>query len=59
MLFNEEYHKTIILITHDMGVVAHMADRVLVINDGNLLLDGTPDEIFAQVITALKERGCL
>ena len=25
-----------------------MADRVIVINDGKLLMDGTPDEIFAR-----------
>ena len=25
-----------------------MANRVLVINDGELLLDGTPDEVFAE-----------
>ena len=27
---------------------AALADRVIVINDGKLLLDGTPDEVFAQ-----------
>ena len=38
---------TVILITHYMNEAA-MADRVIVINDGKLLMDGTPDEIFAQ-----------
>ena len=27
---------------------AAMADRVLIINDGTLLMDGTPDEVFSK-----------
>ena len=44
---NREYGITILNITHYMNEAA-MADRVIVINDGKLLLDGTPDEIFAK-----------
>jgi peptide/nickel transport system ATP-binding protein len=36
----------IILITHDMGVVADLADRVMVMKDGRTLEAGTADEIF-------------
>lgn len=36
----------IILITHDMGVVADLADRVLVMKDGRIVESGTADEIF-------------
>lgn len=36
----------IILITHDMGVVADLADRVMVMKDGRTLESGTADEIF-------------
>ena len=36
----------IILITHDMGVVADLADRVLVMKDGRIVESGTSDEIF-------------
>jgi peptide/nickel transport system ATP-binding protein len=36
----------IILITHDMGVVADLADRILVMKDGRMVERGTADEIF-------------
>ena len=38
----------IILITHDMGVVAEMADRVIVMRDGQMVEEGTADDIFAR-----------
>ena len=44
---NREYGITVINITHYMNEAA-MADRVIVINDGKLLMDGTPDEIFSK-----------
>ena len=37
----------IILITHDMGVVADMADRIIVMKDGLVVEHGTAAEIFA------------
>ncbi len=36
----------IILITHDMGVVADMADRIIVMKDGQVVEHGTSHEIF-------------
>ncbi|WP_233349657.1 ABC transporter ATP-binding protein [Henriciella mobilis] len=36
----------IILITHDMGVVARMCDRVVVMKDGEIVETGTSDTIF-------------
>ncbi len=44
---NREEGITIINITHYMNEAAE-ADRILVINDGELLLDGTPDEVFSK-----------
>jgi len=38
---------TIVLIEHDMRVVFHLADRITVLDQGNLLADGTPQEIAA------------
>jgi len=36
----------IVLITHDMGVVADLADRILVMKDGRVVERGTAEEIF-------------
>ena len=40
----------IVLITHDMGVVADMADRLLVMKDGRIVESGTADEVFHRPI---------
>lgn len=45
---NREEKITILNITHYMEEAAR-ADRVIVINDGNLVLDGTPREVFSNV----------
>ena len=46
-LWKEEGH-TIIIITHEMSIVARYAQRVLVLGRGRLLLDGTTRDVFAQ-----------
>jgi energy-coupling factor transporter ATP-binding protein EcfA2 len=40
--------KTILIITHDMPLVAEHAQRVVVINQGQIALEGTPKEVFSQ-----------
>ncbi len=40
--------QTIIMITHDMRIVASYAHRVIVMADGRILADGTPREIFSR-----------
>lgn len=42
----DEYGKTVIIVTHDMNVVAEYANRVLVMNKGNLVFDGNPIDLF-------------
>ena len=44
---NQQYGTTIALIEHDMGVVMDLSDRVVVLEYGHKLADGTPDEVKA------------
>jgi energy-coupling factor transport system ATP-binding protein len=47
-----EYHSqtggTVILITHDMEQAARVASRIIVFENGGIVMDGAPDDIFAR-----------
>ena len=43
---NEVYHKTIIIIVHDMNIAYDCAKRVLVLKDSELIFDSTPYDLF-------------
>ncbi|TIP80190.1 MAG: ABC transporter ATP-binding protein, partial [Mesorhizobium sp.] len=43
-----EHGTSVILITHDMGVVAEMADRVVIMRHGRMVEQGTAADIFAR-----------
>ena len=48
----QEVHRAqnniIIFVSHNMGDIANLSDKVMVMNDGRLLMVGTPEDVFGQ-----------
>ena len=44
---HDEYGITIVLVSHDMEDVANCAERVIVLNDGEIFAEGTPLQVFS------------
>ena len=58
MRLRERYRTTVLMITHDVRLVAEWADRALVIGGGRLLFDGSPAAMFADA-ALIAEAGLL
>lgn len=41
-----EEHTTMIVVTHEMGFAREVADRVIFMNDGEIVEEGSPEDIF-------------
>ena len=54
---NQEKNMTIILIEHKIDEVVHLADRVVVMDQGKIIMDDTPDIIFGDGHDQLKSIG--
>ncbi len=54
---NQEKDMTIILIEHKIDEVVHLADRVVVMDQGKIIMDDTPDKIFGDGHDQLKSIG--
>lgn len=48
--------KTVIVVEHKMGFLSKYADRIIVLDKGMVVLDGSPDEVFSNIPT-LSELG--
>ena len=46
--YRKAKNATIMMVSHSMSDVARMTDRLLVLSDAKLAMDGTPDEVFAR-----------
>jgi energy-coupling factor transport system ATP-binding protein len=44
----QRYRTTVLMITHDVRLVAEWAERAIVINEGELAFDGSPRDLFGQ-----------
>lgn len=53
----QEQGVTIVLVSHDMAEVAALADRIFVLHNGHLVMQGEPRSVFAQGSDALDQWG--
>ncbi|MBO9577567.1 MAG: ABC transporter ATP-binding protein [Microbacteriaceae bacterium] len=52
----DEFGATVVLITHNMGVVADLADRVIVMNGGRIVEEAPVERLFAQPADAYTQQ---
>ena len=53
-LLHEKYNMTIILVSHSMEDVGKLAEKIIVMNNGHIELQGKPKEVFKEIDTLEK-----
>jgi len=56
---NETHDATIVLTTHDLAEAERLCARIVVLNDGRIITEGTPDELKAQTTQRLGHEATL
>jgi len=56
MSYKDSHDATVILVTHNMEEIARSVDRIILLNSGLLVMDGTPVQVFYES-TKLTELG--
>jgi len=51
------YNKTIVLVSHNMEVIAELAQRIIVMDKGKIVLDNKPKKIFQNYVEELESIG--
>ncbi len=54
---HEQRNLTVVMVSHNMNDIAALADRVIVMHEGEIAFLGTPEEIFTQHAAELREIG--
>jgi osmoprotectant transport system ATP-binding protein len=49
-------HRTVLIVTHDLAEAVYFADRILLMHEGRILQDGTPEDLVARPADAFVER---
>ena len=53
----QRYNRTIILVSHNMEIIAELTRRLIVMENGRILMDDTPRKIFQESIEKLESIG--
>lgn len=48
-------HMTMVIVTHEMNFARNVSDKIIFMDDGYILENGTPDEVFSSDNTRMKE----
>lgn len=48
-------HRTMVIVTHEMAFARNVADEIIFMDDGCILEDGTPEEVFSSKNPIMKE----